>query len=120
MLRSSCLLISKLEIPCEQDEEVAKTTLPLSEAHWEGTLDSDLEEESDIEYSNEKIYLSEDDLELDNTVATVSQASKPNAFEVMMGKAYEENVFYEAGFRYQRRPELRNKQKKRKTGKLSH
>jgi hypothetical protein len=36
------------------------------------------------------MYLSEDDLELDDAVETASQAPKPNAFEVMMGKAYKE------------------------------
>jgi hypothetical protein len=38
-------LIFQLEIPCEQDEEVAEAALPPLEAHWEGTLDSDLEED---------------------------------------------------------------------------
>jgi hypothetical protein len=107
-------LTSKLEIPCEQDEEVAEATVPPSEAHWDGILDSDHEEESDIEYSNKEIYLSEDDLELDDAVVTVSQAPTPNAFKVMMmGKAYEESdMFNKASFRYQRGPELSNKQKK--------
>jgi hypothetical protein len=67
-------LISELEISCKQDEEVTEVTVPLSEAHWEGTLDSDHEEESDIEYSDKGIYLNENDLELDDAVATVSQA----------------------------------------------
>jgi hypothetical protein len=49
-------LISELAIPCEQDEEVAEATLPPSEAHWEGTLDSNHEEESTIEHSNEERY----------------------------------------------------------------
>jgi hypothetical protein len=39
--------------------------------------------------SDKEIYLSEDDLELDDAVATVSQVPKPDAFEVMMGKANE-------------------------------
>jgi hypothetical protein len=69
-------LISELEIPCEQDEEVAEAALSPSEAHWESTLDLDLEEESDIEYYDEDVYLS-DDLELDDVVATASQAPKP-------------------------------------------
>jgi hypothetical protein len=100
---------------CEPGEEVAEATVPPSEAHREGVLDSNHEEESDTEYSDEEIYLSEDDLELDDAVATVSQAPKPNSFEVMMCKAYKENnVFDKASFRYQRGPELNNKKKKRK------
>jgi hypothetical protein len=38
-------LISQLEIPCEQDEEVTEAALPPSEAHWVGTFDSGLEED---------------------------------------------------------------------------
>jgi hypothetical protein len=37
----------------------------------EGSLDSGLEEGSDIEYSDEEIYLSEDNLDLDDAVATL-------------------------------------------------
>jgi hypothetical protein len=109
-------LISHLEIPFEQNEEVAEAALPPSEAHWEGTLDSDLEEKPGIEYSDEKVYLSEGGLELGDTVSIASQVPKQNAFEVMMGEAYKgNNVFNKASFRYQRGPELSNKQKKRKT-----
>jgi hypothetical protein len=43
----------------------------------------------------------------------MSQAPNPNAFEVMIGKAYEENdIFDKVSFRYQRGPELSNKKKK--------
>jgi hypothetical protein len=69
-MKLSSGLISELEIPWKQDEEVAEAALPLSEAHWESTLDLDLEEEPDIEYYDEDVYLSEDDLELDGAVAT--------------------------------------------------
>jgi hypothetical protein len=55
-------------------KRLAEATVSLSEAHWEGILNSDHEEESDIEYSDKEIYLSEDDLGLDDTVATVSHA----------------------------------------------
>jgi hypothetical protein len=63
-------LLSELEILYEQDEDVAEAALPLSEAYLEGTLDLDFEEELDIEYSEEGVYLSEDDLELDKAVPT--------------------------------------------------
>jgi hypothetical protein len=53
----------------EQDEDVTKAALPPSEAHCEGALDSDFEEGSDIEYSNEEVYCSEDNFELDEAVA---------------------------------------------------
>jgi hypothetical protein len=38
--------------------------------------------------SDKEIYLSEDDLELDDAIVTVSQVPKPDVFEMMMGKAY--------------------------------
>jgi hypothetical protein len=69
-------LISELEIPWEQYEAVAGATLSPSEAHWNGTLGSDLEEEVDTEYSNEEVYLSEDDLGLNDAFATASQVPK--------------------------------------------
>jgi hypothetical protein len=78
-------LISELEIPWEQDEAAAGAALPSWEARWEGTLESGLEEESDTEYSDEEVYLSEDDLD---AFATASQGPRQKAFEVVIGKAY--------------------------------
>jgi hypothetical protein len=48
----------------------------------EGAFDSDLKEESDVEHSDEEVYLSQDDLELDDAIATASQAPKQKVFEI--------------------------------------